>query len=63
MSHTVTVRLIADQIIEVAGKERNIHEIETIYVNADGQIEDVAIKEKEPDSFYRRYKETDEEMG
>jgi len=47
MSHTVTVKLIADQIIEIAGKEVNVHDIETVYVNSKGQIEEVAIKSTE----------------
>ena len=46
MSHTVTVRMIADQIIEVAGQEVNVHDIKTIYVNDSGQIEEVALREE-----------------
>lgn len=46
MSHTVTVRMIADQVIEVNGNEVNIHDIKTIYVNPKGQIEEVAIKDR-----------------
>ena len=42
MSHTVTVRMIADQIIEVDSKEVNIHDIKTIYVDAKGKITEVA---------------------
>ena len=44
MSHMVTVKLVADQIIEVEGKEVNVHDIETVYVNSKGQIKEVAIK-------------------
>ena len=45
MSHTVTVKLIADQEIEVQGKEVNIHDIETVYINGDGVITEVALRE------------------
>ena len=45
MSHTVTVKLIADQEIEVQGKEVNIHDIETVYINGDGVINEVALRE------------------
>lgn len=43
MSHSVTVRLIADQEIEVNGKTINIHDIRTIYVNSQGQITMVSL--------------------
>ena len=41
MSHTVTVKMIADQEIEVNGEIVNIHDIETVYVNAEGKIVEV----------------------
>jgi len=44
MSHTVTVKLIADQYIEIKDKEVNIHDIKTIVVNSKGQIEKVYMK-------------------
>lgn len=45
MSHTVTVKLIADQVIEINGKEVNIHDIITIYVDNQGKIIEVALNE------------------
>ena len=45
MSHTITIKLIADQEIEVQGKEVNIHDIETIYVDGCGKITEVTLKE------------------
>ena len=39
MSHTVTVKMIANQEIVIAGKYRNIHDISVIHVNGAGQIE------------------------
>ena len=48
MSHTVTVKMIADQIIEIAGKEVNIHDIKTIYVNSKGEIVLVALEATKP---------------
>ena len=47
MSHTVTVKLIADQVIEVDGAEVNIHDIETVIVNDTGVIERVYLKKDE----------------
>ena len=38
MSHTVTVKMIADQYIEVNGYEINIHDIKTIVVDERGRI-------------------------
>lgn len=38
MSHSVNVTLIADQFIEVAGEEVNVHSLETIRVDGHGQI-------------------------
>ena len=43
MSHTVTVKMIADQVIGIAGKEVNIHDIYSIYVNSKGEIVEVAL--------------------
>lgn len=43
MSHTTEVKMIADQEIEIAGQEVNIHNIKTIYVNANGLITMVAL--------------------
>lgn len=46
MSHTVTVKLIAEKIIiKIGGKEVNIHDIQTIYVDYKGRILEVASKE------------------
>ncbi len=38
MSHTVEVKMIADQEIEIAGKKVNIHDIQTIVVDGRGKI-------------------------
>lgn len=43
MSHTVIVSMIADQEIEIAGKMVNIHDIDSIIVNADGVITDALV--------------------
>uniref|UniRef100_A0A6M3KVM7 Uncharacterized protein n=1 Tax=viral metagenome TaxID=1070528 RepID=A0A6M3KVM7_9ZZZZ len=43
MSHTVTVKMIADQYITIDGQEYNIHDIATIYIDSDGQIMKVAL--------------------
>lgn len=45
VSHTVIVRMIADQEIEVAGKDVNIHDIATIYVDGRGKITEVHLNE------------------
>lgn len=42
MSHTIKVTMTADQVIEVQGKEVNIHDIKTIYVDSQGVITEVA---------------------
>ena len=47
MSHAVQVNMIADQVIEVNGKEVNIHDIVSIYVNHLGEILEVATTNKE----------------
>ena len=40
MGHTVTVVMIADQYINISGKECNVHDIETIHVDRNGVIQD-----------------------
>ena len=44
MSHTVNVLLIADQTITLHGQEMNIHDIFAIYLDSEGVITDVAMK-------------------
>lgn len=44
MSHTVAIKMIADQEIEIREKKINIHDIEAIIVNADGIIVDVFLE-------------------
>jgi len=43
--------MIADQVIYISGREVNVHDLETIYVNGDGVIVDFAAAEQgaEPD--------------
>ena len=41
MSHTVNIKLIANQEIEVLGQIINIDDIETILLNSNGKIESV----------------------
>ena len=43
MMHTVTVKLIADQIIKVNGKEVNIHDIKTIVLDSYGKVVEVML--------------------
>ena len=45
MSHRVTVKLIADQTIELNKKEVNIHDIKTIHVDGQGVIKKVDLIE------------------
>lgn len=40
MSHSVKVTLIADQEIQIHGREVNIHDIRSIIVDHDGTITD-----------------------
>ncbi len=47
MNHTVQVNMIAEQVIEINGKEVNVHDIESIYVNNWGEILEVATKPKD----------------
>ena len=44
MSHTVSVRLIADQEIEFNGRCVNIHNIMSVMVDAHGQIIDIYLE-------------------
>ena len=44
MSHTTSVLLIADQVIEIAGKEVNIHDIHAFIVNDQGLIIEVYLE-------------------
>ncbi len=48
MSHTVDIKMIADQEIEIGEVVVNIHNIETIRVNGDGVIVDAYIKTEIP---------------
>ena len=47
MSHRVTINMIADQEISIMGKNINIHDIDTIIVNDDGQIVETWLKKEE----------------
>lgn len=51
MSHAVKVRLIADSVIRIAGKDVYIHDIETIFVNSRGRITEVFLKEPPLENF------------
>ncbi len=51
MSHSVSIRMIADQMINIAGRGVNIHDIVTIIVNANGVITNAYIRELEAGSF------------
>jgi len=42
--HATTVTLIADQLIEIMGKEINIHDIKTIQIDELGQIIEIHFK-------------------
>ena len=44
MSHTVMVHLIGDQVLGILGKETNIHDIETLYIDRRGKIIDIKVK-------------------
>lgn len=44
MSHSVKVNLIANQTISFFGKEVNIHDIETICLDSNGEIESYKLK-------------------
>ncbi len=48
MSHSVKVTLIADQEIEILGKEINVHKIIAIKVDADGTITDALLAPERP---------------
>ena len=48
MSHTVNIKMIADQEIEIGETSVNVHDIEAIKVNAEGVIVDAYIKTKSP---------------
>ncbi len=48
MSHTVDIKMIADQEIEIGEVVVNVHNIETIRVNGDGVIVDAYIKTEIP---------------
>ena len=41
MSHTVEIKLIANQYINLLGKEYNIHDIHSIELNEDGKVIEV----------------------
>lgn len=43
MSHSVTVTLIADQVIRISGRDVNIHDIKAIVLNGYGVIEEVRL--------------------
>jgi len=51
MSHSVGVTLIADQEIEIQGRQVNIHDIKSILVDSEGKIAD-AYLEPEPGEEY-----------
>ena len=48
MSHTVTIKLIADQEIEIQGIRVNIHELQSILVNGTGVIVCAEVKTHQP---------------
>ena len=44
MSHTITIRLIADQVIWFRESQINIHDIEAIILSGQGEVEEVILK-------------------
>ena len=44
MSHTTKVNLVADQEIRLLGKDINIYDLQTIFVECDGKIVDYSLK-------------------
>ena len=48
MSHTVTVRMIADQIVTINGAEVNVHDIRSIEVDETGTIITVRLFDPAP---------------
>ena len=44
MSHSITVRMIANQEFEIEEIKVNIHDIETIIVNPEGVVVDAYLK-------------------
>ncbi len=47
MSHSVQVTMIADQCIEIGGREVNVHDIAVIHVDGRGQITKCTLKQDE----------------
>ncbi len=48
MSHTVTIIMHADQLIEIQGTLVNIYEIQAIMVNSQGQITNALVSQQVP---------------
>ena len=49
--HTVGVRLIADQEIDIGGKTVNVHDIESVIVSSSGVIINAYIKPDGADEY------------
>ena len=47
MSHSVEIRLIADQEIKLLNRIINIHDLEAIWLNGNGEVSDFVLKPKE----------------